>query len=85
MKIRLNEIPKEGLSVKEACDANFLDLARDDLKFISPIDISAFLVKERDDLYAHVNAKGRLQMICARCLSGHKTRDNFGISIKTSV
>lgn len=73
MKIKLNEIPKEGLSVKEAFDANSLDLARDDLKFISPIDVSAFVVKERDDLYAHVNATGRLQMTCVRCLSAYGT------------
>lgn len=72
MKIKLNEIPKGGLSLKETYDANALDLARDDLKFISPVDISAFITKEKDDLYAHVEASGRLEMICARCLLPYK-------------
>lgn len=73
MKIKLNEIPKEGLSVKETYDADALDLTRNDLKFISPIDVSAFITKEKDDLYAHVEARGKLEMICARCLVPYET------------
>jgi len=91
MKIKISEIPKEGLSLKEAYDSNTLDLARDDLKFVSPIDISAFVTKDKDDLYAHVEAKGRLEMTCARCLVPYEIdfRREFDFSYdvkgKTSV
>lgn len=69
MKIKLNEVSKEGLSVKETYDADALDLVRGDLKFVSPIDVSAFITKEQDDLYAHIEASGMIEMICARCLA----------------
>lgn len=86
MKIKINEIPKDGLSVKETSDANALDLARDDLKFTSPIDISAFITKDRDDLYAHIEASGRMEIICARCLSPYnmdfKREFDFSYDVK---
>lgn len=91
MKIKLNEIPKEGLNVEWTYDANSLDLARDDLKFISPLVISAFITNEKDDVYAHIATKGKLEIICARCLSPYemdfKREFDFGFNVrgKTSL
>lgn len=85
MKIKLNEIPKEGLSAKESYDAAALDLSRDDLKFISPINISAFVVREKDDVYARIEARGRLQIICSRCLSPYETDFKKGFDLSYDV
>ncbi|MFH0772581.1 MAG: DUF177 domain-containing protein [Candidatus Omnitrophota bacterium] len=72
MKIKINDVPKEGLELKETQEGGVLDLKRDDLKFISPILLSAFITVDKDDLYAHVWASGRLEIICGRCLSAYE-------------
>lgn len=68
MKIKINEKLKDGVELSESQDAGSLDLARDDLKFISPILLNVFITKDQDDLYAHVTAKGRIEAVCGRCL-----------------
>lgn len=68
MKIKINDIPKEGLELEELQDVASLDLARNDLKFVSPIAIRAFLTRDKDEVYAHVAVGGKLEAICARCL-----------------
>ena len=71
MKIKVNDIPKEGLSIEERRDASELDLARDDLKFVTPIALSIFINRDKDEAYAHVTASGKIEAICGRCLSAY--------------
>lgn len=71
MKIKINDIPKEGLNVEESQDAAALDLARDDLKFVTPIRLSAFVSRDKDEAYAHVTASGKMEAVCGRCLSAY--------------
>jgi len=72
MKIKINDIPKDGLELTESQDAGALDLARDDLRFVSPVDISAFISRDKDEVYARITAKGKLEITCARCLSPYR-------------
>ncbi|MDP2943511.1 MAG: DUF177 domain-containing protein [Candidatus Omnitrophota bacterium] len=69
MKIKINDIPKDGLELTESQGAGALDLARDDLRFVSPVDISAFISRDKDEVYARITTKGKLEITCARCLS----------------
>lgn len=69
MKIKVNDIPKDGLELTESQDAGALDLARDDLRFISPVGISAFISRDKDEVYARITTKGKIEITCARCLS----------------
>jgi uncharacterized protein len=69
MKIKINDIPKDGMELSESQDAGALDLARDDLRFVSPISISAFITRDKDEAYVRLTAKGKLEITCARCLS----------------
>lgn len=71
MKIKINDIPKEGLSIEERRNASELDLARDDLKFTTPISLSIFINRDKDEAYAHVTAGGKIEAICGRCLSAY--------------
>lgn len=69
MKIKVSDIPKDGLALEEKQDAASLDLMRDDLKFVSPIALTAFVTRDKDEVFAHVEAHGRIEAICGRCLS----------------
>ncbi len=71
MKIKVNDIPQEGLTLEEQRDAVALDLARDDLKFVTPITLKAFITRDKDDVYAHVSAGGRIEAVCGRCLAAY--------------
>ncbi len=71
MKIKINNIPQEGLTIEEKRDASELDLARDDLKFATPITLTIFINKDKDEAYAHVTAGGKIEAVCSRCLSSY--------------
>jgi len=71
MKIKINDIPEEGLTIEKEQDASELALARDDLKFVTPISLSAFIGRDKDEAYAHVTAKGKIEAVCGRCLSSY--------------
>lgn len=71
MKIRVNDIPKEGMTIEEKQDPASLDLARDDLKFVGPIGLTVFVTRDKNEVYTHVTASGRIEAICGRCLSAY--------------
>ena len=71
MKIKINDIPKDGLTIEEKRSASELDLARDDLKFVTPIALAVYINRDKDEAYAHVSAAGRREAVCSRCLSSY--------------
>ncbi|MDD5546679.1 MAG: YceD family protein [Candidatus Omnitrophica bacterium] len=71
MKIKINDIPNEGLAIEEKQNASELDLARDDLKFVTPVSLSVFIGRDKDEAYAHVSASGKIEAVCSRCLSSY--------------
>jgi uncharacterized protein len=68
VKIKVNEISKDGLELSENREAGAMDLARDDIRFVSPIAITAFVTRDKDEVYASIVTKGKLEITCARCL-----------------
>jgi uncharacterized protein len=71
VKIKINDIPKDGLTIEEKHSASELDLARDDLKFVTPIALTVYINRDKEEAYAHVSAAGKIEAVCSRCLSSY--------------
>ena len=68
MKIYVNRIPDEGLREDVSYDPGVLDAQRDDVRLVTPIAVSSFVVKTEGELVVQADIRARAQMSCARCL-----------------
>ena len=89
MRVKLNDIPEEGLTLTEPFDPEGLNLQTPELKFVAPLKITARFQKERDAVVASVRAAGNVVLVCGRCLKLYeKPYDglfDLGYSIKDMV
>ncbi|MFH1459304.1 MAG: DUF177 domain-containing protein [Candidatus Omnitrophota bacterium] len=69
MKINLNEIPKDGIVLKETKAAPDLDIERDDFEFYGPVTIISDINRDHDNVQILINIEGEIRFTCARCLS----------------
>lgn len=69
MKVQVDRIRPEGLTILEQADAQKLDLNTEIAGFHAPIQIEARLQRVNDVVNAAVNVRGTLSMVCCRCLS----------------
>ncbi len=67
MKIKLTDIPEEGLTLSERVDAGALKLQTDGLRFTAPLAVTAHFNKQRDAVLVGVGVKGDLELVCSRC------------------
>ncbi|MFH0731346.1 MAG: DUF177 domain-containing protein [Candidatus Omnitrophota bacterium] len=79
MKIRVNEIPPQGLSVKATIDHKKFNLDTKQINFMSPVKVDCFLTKTKEDLFAKCKITAATSQICSRCLK------EFDVFIKRSV
>lgn len=86
MKVKLNEIPEEGLTLTERFDPVQMKLQTSEMKFKAPVEVAATFHKERETVWAHVETSGHLQMTCGRCLEvypeGFDSRFDLDYSVK---
>lgn len=68
MKININEIPKDGLTLEEKNAAQVLDIERSDIVFTSPIHIIAQVKREQNNVQMQIKVKSKIRIACARCL-----------------
>lgn len=68
MKIRISEIPEEGLTLSESLDPMEMGLDTPDLRFTSPLQVTALFQRQPDTVLAAVAVAGRTEEICGRCL-----------------
>ncbi len=68
MKIRINEIPDEGLILTERFDPVAMNLQMSELRFVSPLNVTANFHKDRNAVFVRVDAGGNLELTCGRCL-----------------
>lgn len=68
MKIKLDEIPKDGLFLEQTSTGDLLELERDDIKFSKPVVIKATVGCERDHVQICVEIESMIKFMCARCL-----------------
>jgi len=71
MKVKLKEIPGEGLTLIESFDPAVLDLQTPGVEFIAPIQVTAVFYKERSTVWVKVAARGSLRLVCGRCLTDY--------------
>ena len=68
MKVRLSDIPEEGLTATEALDPVRMNLDTADLKFTAPVGVTAAFQKQQDTVWVEVGVEGETERTCARCL-----------------
>ncbi len=68
VKVKISDIPEEGLSVSERFDPKEHHLETEDLSFQAPLQVQALFHKGRQAVIAHVMAQGRMALTCGRCL-----------------
>lgn len=68
MKIKVSEIPEEGLTLSEGLDPEDLDLNTAEVRFRSPVGVQAVFQKERETVWVEVRVSGETEQVCARCL-----------------
>lgn len=79
MRVRISEIPEEGLTLSERFDPAQMDLETPDLRFAQPLQVTALFQKQQDILWVEVAVAGDTEEICGRCLarSPHPYRQEF--------
>ena len=86
MKIVINQIPPDGLSVEDTIIAQRLNLESKDIEFTTPIYVKAKAVKITNALTVDMELKAKFNLNCSRCLEkvglnlDKKQRINFQIS-----
>ncbi len=86
MKIKINEISNEGLTLTEAENPTEMQLQTPELQFVKLLQISATFQKQRDSVVVDVKASGEQELLCGRCLAlTHQFYENefrLGYSVK---
>ncbi len=68
MKINIDRIPPDAQEISEQIDSQTADLDREDLKFISALNVNAKLRKTVNVVSTDVIIKAKILFTCARCL-----------------
>ena len=72
MKIKLSDIPEEGLTCSESFDPARMNLQTPELNFLGAPQVIAIFHRVRDTLTAQVEARGDLELVCSRCLETYR-------------
>ena len=68
MRIDVNQIPAEGLSLEENLSPKDLDLETEQIGFSSPVKVSAQVVRITNAVSAKLEVTAKLRFNCSRCL-----------------
>ena len=82
MKISVNNIPPEGLSLEENIESQSLDLDTDIIKFREPIGIKAKVQLITNAINVEVTAFFLMHSTCSRCLNDFeiKSKKDFRLN-----
>lgn len=67
MRVVVADIPEDGARLTEQADPAALNLATPDVRWTSPVDLSAFVQRHDDDLMVEAEASGTITVVCSRC------------------
>ena len=86
MKIKVSEIPEEGLTLLERVQPDHLRLDTEIWKFSGPLELAASFQKTDDVVLASVEVSGPTQRICARCREPFSAdyRDQFHLDYEVN-
>jgi len=68
VKIKVRDIPRDGLTIRETVNANVLGLKPEDLKCLTPLTIEAQVEKAENAVIVHAEVEGSYELECGRCL-----------------
>ena len=85
MRINLNQIPAEGLRLSEEISPKAWDLATDSVLINEPLNISADISRITNTITAEVNVRGKLHLVCSRCLEEFVSDLNKDIKLHYQV
>ena len=69
MKIDTNKIPSTGLNISENLNSSSLDLETEEVKFKLPINVSANITKDNNDVAVEGIVNFNIELTCSRCLN----------------
>jgi len=79
VKININQILPEGLTLEEDAASSTLDLDTDIIKFPGPINIKANVTRTIEVVTVNLTLKALMSVNCSRCLN------EFSIDLKKSL
>jgi len=85
VKVKIGDIPEEGLDLVERLDPAKLDLDTPDIHFLGGVDVTAHFQKQRGTVWVQVAAVGEQQQICGRCLSAYGCHYHEEFSLSYSI
>ena len=85
MKININKIPLEGLTLEEEVNPAKLDLDTEIVKFRDPVKITARVLRITNALTADLTLNFSLYMDCSCCLNGFKAEFKKNLQLNYSV
>lgn len=74
MKIYINEIPAEGLEVRQEYDFRPLDLETEEIKFAAPLSFSGRISIEQENLRIKGEIVANIEFLCSRCADSFQRR-----------
>lgn len=81
MKIKINDILEEGLTLLEELDPAGMGLGVQDVVFERPLRLTATFQRERQTVLVEAQVEGDMEQVCGRCLErcGRPYRNRFGL------
>lgn len=68
MKIKVKDIPSDGLTIRETVNGSVIGLKPEDVKCLSPLSIQADVQKAENAVIVHAGVQGTYATSCLRCL-----------------
>lgn len=79
MKVKVSEIPEEGLTLSEQLDPAQAQLNTPEVSFTELVRVTALFQKQQDAVLVHAAVSGEVEELCSRCLepSGRAYAEEF--------
>ena len=74
MKIYINEIPAEGLEIRQEYDFRSLGLDTEEIKFVAPLSFSGRISIEEENLRIKGEIAADIEFLCSRCADSFQRR-----------
>ena len=68
MRVKVSEIPEEGLTVSRLLDPAQMPLATPELRFTAPVEVRAAFQRQAETVLVEVSVTGQTEQVCGRCL-----------------
>ncbi len=83
MKVKVKDIPRNGLKLDNTLSAEDLGLTDEEFKVATPLHVQGEVRKAEDSLVVDVEVEGKYEFTCARCLEPviQKRVDDFKVYV----